>query len=154
MKTSFLTLIAAGLLVPGVVRGQGPVSDPAVRVTPGVVVRVDLSGNRSVVGQYSRLGDGRLGVARENGAMDTVAFNQIRTLAVRGRHTKTGAIVGGSVGLAFGVFVGIVASAMCETDSCNGVQPYLISIPIFAGGGTLVGAAVGAAFPKWKRVYP
>lgn len=153
MKRLARVLLAVALAGPGVVSGQAAPADPAAQITPGKVIRVELSGAR-VVGEYARLGDGRLGITRDNGATDTVAFNQIRTIAVRGRHTKAGAIVGGTAGAVFGAFMGLIVSAMCETDSCDGARPYLISIPIFAGGGTLLGAAVGAAFPKWKRVYP
>ena len=81
-------------------------------------------------------------------------LSELRELSVRGRHTKTGAILGGIAGVAFGTFVGLIANALCETDTCDGAEPFVIAIPAFGAGGALVGAAVGSAFPKWKRVFP
>ena len=108
-----------------------------------------------LMGMASRpVGDGRLGVRGDLGPTDTLRLGELQELAVRGRQTRTGAIVGGIAGVAVGIFVGVMVNGLCETDDCEGARPYLISIPAFGAGGALLGAAVGSAFPKWKRVFP
>jgi len=150
------SLISALLLSGAMGRAAGQ-SDPAgvvSRIRPGAVIRARLTSEQTVTGRYVPIGDGRLGITAEPGMTDTVRLSQLRQLAVRGRHTKTGAIIGGAGGAAFGVFVGILVTALCETDSCNGTRPYLIAVPVFGAAGALLGGAVGAAFPKWRTVFP
>lgn len=151
-------LALVSLLAPATVRAQAPATPPEAvlaGVESGKVVRARLHSDRTVVGQYAPVGDGRLGIRTDAGTTDTLSLTALRELSVRGRHTKTGAIVGGIAGVAFGVFVGVMVNALCEGgDDCQGSAPYLIAIPAFGGGGALLGAAVGSAFPKWKRVFP
>jgi hypothetical protein len=124
------------------------------RIDSGKVIRAKLDPARTVIGAYAPVGDGRLGIRTDAGGTETLRLSEIRELSVRGRHTKTGAIVGGIAGAAFGTFIGFVVNAVCDSPDCQSAEPYLIAIPAFGGGGALLGAAVGSAFPKWKRVYP
>jgi len=105
-------------------------------------------------GTYAAIGDGRLGIRPDAGRTDTLRLADLSTLSVRERRTKTGAILGGSIGLAFGLFVGYMVGALCDAAECDRGEPFLLTVPLFGGGGTLLGAAVGAALPKWKQVYP
>lgn len=130
-------------------------SNPVLgQIDSGKYVRARLDPNRTISGHFVPVGDGRLGIRHDAGATDTLRLAELRELAVRGRHTMAGAILGGIAGAGFGTFVAIVVNALCETDECRGARPYLIAIPAFGAGGALVGAVVGTAFPKWKRVYP
>jgi hypothetical protein len=125
------------------------------RIDPGKVIRAKLDSERTVIGAYTPVGDGRLGIRIVAGGTEILPLSRLRELSVRGRHTKTGAIVGGIAGVAVGIFVGIMANGLCEGgDDCEGAAPFLIAIPAFGAGGALLGAAVGSAFPKWKRVFP
>ena len=124
------------------------------QIDSGKYVRARLDPNRTISGHFVPVGDGRLGIRHDAGATDTLRLAELRELAVRGRHTRAGAILGGIAGAGFGTFVAIVVNALCETDDCRGARPYLIAIPAFGAGGALVGAVVGTAFPKWRRVYP
>lgn len=133
--------------------GPRPVPQLA-RLGPSAVVRATLPDGRTLTGRYASVGDGRLGVSAETGRTDTLALREIRTLAVRGRHTRTGAIVGGSAGLAAGLLFGWFLGALCDAAVCDRAEPFLLTIPIFGGGGTLFGAVIGAALPKWNQVYP
>ena len=157
-KLSFLLLSAlllAGSAGPAVAQGpSSPAGTVLARIRPGSVVRARLGPEQTITGRYLPVGDGRLGVSAGRGTTDTLRLDQLRELAVRGRHTKTGAIVGGAAGVAFGAFLGIIISATCETDDCNGVRPYLVTVPLFGAGGAVLGGAVGAAIPKWRRVFP
>lgn len=132
-------------------QGQPPVLS---QIESGKYVRARLDPDRTVSGHFVPVGDGRLGIRRDAGVTDTLRLAELRELAVRGRHTKAGAILGGIAGVGFGTFVAIMVTALCETDDCRGGRPFAIAIPVFGAGGALVGAAVGTAFPKWKRVYP
>lgn len=148
-------LLLAGTVVPA--RAQAGPSTPASvfsRIRPGATVRARLGPDQAITGRYSPIGDGRLGITLDRGATDTLRLDQLSELAVRGRHTKTGASIGGAAGAAFGAFVGIIITATCETSDCNGVGPYLLAIPLFGSGGALLGAAVGAAIPRWRRIFP
>ncbi|HJR35343.1 MAG TPA: hypothetical protein VJ817_10365, partial [Gemmatimonadales bacterium] len=124
------------------------------QIDSGKYVRARLDPDRTLSGHFVPVGDGRLGIRHDAGVTDTLRLAEVRELAVRGRHTKAGAILGGIAGVGFGTFVAIMVSALCETDDCRGGRPFAIAIPVFGAGGALVGAAVGTAFPKWKRVYP
>ncbi|HSE52409.1 MAG TPA: hypothetical protein VLB00_09470 [Gemmatimonadales bacterium] len=131
-------------------------SQPPVltQVDPGKYVRARLDPDRTISGHFVPVGDGRLGIRHDAGVTDTLRLAELRELSVRGRHTKAGAILGGIAGVGFGTFVAIMVTALCETDDCRGGRPFAIAIPVFGAGGALLGAAVGTAFPKWKRVYP
>jgi len=130
-------------------------SNPVLgQIDSGKYVRARLDPDRTISGHFIPVGDGRLGIRLDAGVTDTLRLAELRELSVRGRHTKAGAILGGIAGAGFGTFVAIVVNAMCETDDCRGARPYLIAIPAFGAAGALLGAAVGTAFPKWKRVYP
>ena len=124
------------------------------QIDAGKYVRARLDPDRTISGHFVPVGDGRLGIRHDAGVTDTLRLAELRELAVRGRHTKAGAILGGIAGVGFGTFVAIMVTALCETDDCRGGRPFAIAIPVFGAGGALVGAAVGTAFPKWKRVYP
>ena len=76
----------------------------------------------------------------------------VDTLWVRGRRTKTGAVIGALLGLGGGVLLGTLFDALCEFD-CGG--DYTLTgglIGAAAGGAT--GAVIGAAIPRWRRVFP
>jgi len=124
------------------------------QIDSGKYVRARFDPDRTVRGHFVPVGDGRLGIRRDAGVTDTLRLADLRELSVRGRHTKAGAILGVIAGAGFGTFVAIVVNALCETDDCRGARPFVIAIPAFGAGGALLGAAVGTAFPKWKRVYP
>jgi hypothetical protein len=117
-------------------------------------VRARLGEDRTLSGRFVAVSDGRIGIRSDAGATDTLRLRDVGELAVRARHTKTGAIIGAVAGAAFGAFVGYMAYALCEVDSCRDGSTFLIAIPAFGAGGALVGAAVGSAFPSWKKVYP
>jgi hypothetical protein len=145
------------LLPPISVGAQQSTSPPETvlaRIESGKVVRARLDSDRTVVGQYAPVGDGRLGIRTDAGTTDTLPLTGLRELSVRGRHTKTGAMVGGIAGIGFGIFVGYVVTHVCDSTDCDGSGPYAVAIPLFGGGGALLGAAIGAAIPKWKRVFP
>jgi hypothetical protein len=145
--------MAGLLLLPG--RSASAQANPVLgQIDSGKYVRARLDPDRTISGTFVAVGGGRLGIRHDAGVTDTLRLAELRELSVRGRHTKAGAILGGIAGVGFGTFVAIMVTALCETDDCRGGRPFAIAIPVFGAGGALVGAAVGTAFPKWKRVYP
>ena len=155
IRTTTVTPVAllVALVVPG--RGAAQATGPDLgRLGPTSVIRATLPDGRTLIGRYAAVGDGRLGVSSDAGTTDTLQLTQLRTLSVRGRNTKTGAIVGGSVGLATGLFFGYLIGAIDDSADPDREGPFLVTIPLFTGGGTLLGAVIGAAIPKWKQVYP
>lgn len=154
IRSTVSVILVAAWALSGRAVAQDPRAPIPGRLGVNSVVRATLSDGRTITGRYAALGDGRLGVRSESGATDTLTLTRIQTLAVRGRHTKTGAIIGGAAGLAAGIFVGYMVHGVCDAAECDGVRPYLLAIPLFSGGGALLGAAIGAAIPKWKKVYP
>jgi hypothetical protein len=153
LRSRVLGALSVVLLVSATAAAQ---SQPAVlgQIDSGKYVRARLDPDRTIRGHFVPVGDGRLGIRHDAGVTDTLRLAELRELSVRGRHTKAGAILGGIAGAGFGTFVAIMVTALCETDDCRGARPFAIAIPAFGAGGALVGAVVGTAFPKWKRVYP
>lgn len=141
-------------LAAGAQATPAPPETVLARIETGKVVRARLDPGRTIVGVYSPLGDGRLGIRTDAGDTETLRLTDLRELSVRGRHTKTGAIIGGVAGIGLGVFVATIVRAVCDAADCDDTGPYLVAVPLFGAGGGLLGAAIGAAIPKWKRVYP
>lgn len=147
-------VLLAGFLL-AMARPASAQANPVLgQIDSGKYVRARLDPDRTLTGRFVPVGDGRLGIRHDAGATDTLRLAELRELSVRGRHTKAGAILGGIAGAGFGTFVAIVVNGLCETDDCRGARPFVIAIPAFGAGGALVGAVIGTAFPKWKRVYP
>jgi hypothetical protein len=158
---SLRTALRATLLIlgaPGALMAQAapsPPADPLARLEPGAMIRVELRSGTRVTGRFEQVGDGRLGIRSNNGTGDTLRLAELRTLSVRRRHTGTGAIVGGVLGVGFGVFVGWLVNATCEGGrDCSGARPYLLAVPLFGSAGALAGAGVGSIFPRWRRIFP
>ena len=148
-------LFLVTLAVPGLATAQTAAPGELPPIEPGKVVRARLTTATTVTGRFTSVSDGRLGIDTDAGRAEAIPIEQIKELAVRGRHTKAGAIIGGIGGAGFGAFIALMVNALCEGgDDCSGFRPWAIAVPAFGAGGALVGAAVGSAFPKWKRVYP
>ena len=121
------------------------------RLHPESVVRIEAQGGRRVQGRFDGMSPTSIRVTFD-GSGESVDLDQLTAVWVRGRHTKTGAIVGGVGGLGLGLFVGYIANALCETDDCG--NAYLLAPALFIPAGALVGAAIGAAIPNWRRIIP
>jgi hypothetical protein len=149
--------VLVSLLLPTAARAQASASSPdavLARIESGKTVRARLAPDRTIVGVYAPVGDGRLGIRTDAGGTETLRLTELRELSVRGRHTNTGAIVGGIAGVGFGFFVGWMVTHVCDAADCHGSGPYAVAIPLFGAGGALLGAVMGTAIPKWKRVFP
>ncbi len=127
-------------------------------VRPGSVVRVELAGDGSLAGPLLAVSADTLRL----GGTGALPLDRLRTVWVRGRHTRRGAtigaIAGGAGGLAAGVFFGAVVAAVCEYD-CPRPGHAMVVGGLLGGvggalGGGVLGAIIGAAVPRWERRWP
>ncbi len=86
-----------------------------------------------------------------------LSSSDIDKLWVRGRATKTGAIIGGIVGLLAGVGYGLLlGEVICNNEDCNADTGTVVAA--LGLGGALAGAGggalIGAAIPKWHLRFP
>ncbi|MGH7561240.1 MAG: hypothetical protein ACRENB_09470 [Gemmatimonadales bacterium] len=145
--------------VPGAAPAQARRLDPAAaaaalaRLTPAQTVRIEDRVGIRTEGRFGGVAGTTLRLS-QNGAAEEVDLSRLAAVWVRGRQTKAGAIIGGAAGLGVALFFGLIANGVCETDECRGVGPYLVYSAIFVPGGALVGAAIGAAIPRWRRIAP
>jgi hypothetical protein len=83
---------------------------------------------------------------------------EIQRAWVRGKSTKTGAIVGGITGLVGGALIGYLvtnpSSSPCDANNCTRTGVTVISGLLGAAAGTGAGAIVGSLIPKWRLRFP
>ena len=149
----FIALLAATLVspLPAQETGAGLDSATIVLLKPDRFVRLRVPELGRVQGHvgFRTSTEMVLQMEREN---RTISLGAIDTLWVRGRRTKTGAIIGALLGLGGGIALGAVVEALCEYD-CDG--NFVVGGAVFgAAAGGVTGAFIGAAIPRWRRVYP
>ena len=118
------------------------------------MVRLRMRGTE-MTGRLIALTAGVATLSTESGNR-TASLASLDSIWVRGRATKTGAIIGGVAGLVIGaVFVGVAVDALCEVD-CDtaGLEGALVGGALGLGTGGLVGAGIGALIPKWRLRFP
>jgi hypothetical protein len=131
-------------------------AEALARLHPESIVRVEARDGRRVQGRLDTLTPTSIRLSFD-GSGESVDLDRLSAVWVRGRHTKAGAIAGGVAGLGLGVFTGLFLNAICgqiQRDDCRGARPYLLGSAIFIPAGALVGTAIGAAIPKWRRIFP
>jgi hypothetical protein len=83
----------------------------------------------------------------------------IQALWTRGRATKTGAIVGGTLGaIGVGAYVSVLCAFGLSEDGVSGNEDQVWGCALVGGiagaaGGGLLGGVIGAAIPKWHHRY-
>jgi hypothetical protein len=132
-------------------QAQGLDSTSVALLKPDRFVRIQVPDFGRVQGNVGAVTPADLTLVTEEGSR-TVHLAAVDTLWVRGRRTKLGAIIGGVVGLGGGVFLGLLAEALCE-NSCEGDAVLTLGL-LGTGTGALTGAIIGTAFPRWRRVHP
>jgi len=86
--------------------------------------------------------------------------SRVDSLWVRGgSHAGTGALIGGAV---LGIGLGVLAQGVSQEEGCNeprygrgcGPAPFFEGLLIGGTAGALIGALIGAPFPKWQLRVP
>ncbi len=135
-----------------------PLAAALERLQPGQSVRIATAGNAKAEGRFTAVREGRLLLEDSKLAArfpDGVPLENVQKAWVRGRGTKTGAIVGGAVGgAATAALFGFFVYAMCEVDSCRDDWPTGAAIGLAVGGtaGALTGGLIGSASPQWHTL--
>jgi len=149
------SVIGALLLLCSVTAVQAQDSTRSVAppgVKQGHTVRLAVPGQGRVVGNVERVGSDGLTLGTASGPRTFAVLPD--TLWSRERSVKQGAIVGGIAGVAGGIFLGVIANALCEYD-CGSSAGYAAAGGLLVGvGGAALGSLVGAAIPRWKRRTP
>lgn len=162
MKTWAVVLLAACLL-PATTSAQLDPVTPASprllhelgRLQEGKLIRLGVRGSLTHTGRLAVFDRTRVSLETTEGPAVTVMADQIESLRVRGRATKTGAVIGGVAGLTFGVLAGVfVARIVDESGDPDYGQVVPITTLFFGAAGAGTGAIIGAAIPKWHLKWP
>ena len=152
MFTRLSRLILLLVVGPASLLSQVTIDSVASRLHADQYVRLHVRGGRHLEGRFAFY------VVAPAGSQLSVADTLIQvvtvdSLWVRGRATKTGAIVGAVVvGVPAAVFWAEVCALITESD-CTAWGAVAGLTAGTAGVGALLGAAVGTAFPRWHLRY-
>ena len=120
------------------------------RLKGGQWVRIRTTGGRFVEGWVS---DSPNLIRVSDASTIEVPADGVESLWVRhGSHAGTGAVIGGTL---VGIGLGVVANEFAHTkEGCEpqcGAGPFIGGLLIGGAGGAIIGALIGAPFPKWQR---
>lgn len=126
-------------------------------VTPGERVRVETTDSRLIEGMSEATGAEMVRLNRDGERLD-FAVADIRRAWVQRRSTRSGAIIGGVVGLAAGITYGLLItrpeSSPCDADNCTRTGVTVASGLIGAAVGAGAGALIGSLIPRWQLRFP
>jgi len=125
------------------------------RVPSGKTIRIETRSSQLHTGRLADFDAVMLRLESEDSRLVNVPLDEIRSLRVRGRSTKTGAVIGGVAGLAFGVLAGVFVAKLADEDGDPEYASAVAGVGAFftvVGAGT--GAIVGSAIPKWRLKWP
>ena len=124
------------------------------RLEAGQRLRVELMEGARETGRYrNHVGDS---LRMHDGAVVTIAMDDLRKVWTRGNNWKTGALVGGGVGLVAGAVVGAwLGDFACAEggEDCT-LEAALALGGIGAAGGAGLGAVAGLLIPRWDQQWP
>lgn len=163
MKRHLTFALFAGLAqaaLAGPLSAQTPISRPSLvearlqQLKSDSYLRVAIVGDGTIAGRLSDRGAGSFSLAMDSGSR-TLGLEQVEALWVRGRATRTGAMVGGIVGVVSGVLFGLwVEKTFCDCVDPNYAGAAAKGGVIFGAAGLALGAVIGTAIPKWHQKYP
>ncbi|MEO8296109.1 MAG: hypothetical protein ABI613_11390 [Gemmatimonadota bacterium] len=134
----------------GAQSGESPDSTSLTQLRPSRFVRFAVPNLGRVQGRVDGPVSGSVTLTSQ-GQTQTISLGAIDTLWVRGRATRTGAIIGAIAGLGGGLLFGALLDALCEYDCGSNATVTVGALGAITGAGA--GAIVGAAIPRWKKVF-
>lgn len=128
-------------------------AEALARLRPETPIRIETKDGRRITGRLDSVSFNAVGLSHD-GAVESINLDGLAAVWTRGRRTKAGAIVGGVLGFGLGFLGSAAAKSGCETDDCA-ADSYVPRITILGLSiGALVGGAVGATIPNWRRMLP
>jgi hypothetical protein len=124
----------------------------ALGVRQGRTARVAVPGEGRVAGTVTATDSDGFTLATPGGQRRFPALPD--TLWTRERAVAPGIVVGGIAGIGAGVFLGLIANALCEYDCGSPAGDAALGGLVVGVGGAALGALVGAAIPRWQRRAP
>ena len=152
MFTRACRLILFLIVAPAAIAAQATLDSVAARLHADQFVRLHVRGGRHFEGRFAFYAVAPAG-SQLSVADTLIQVETVDSLWVRGRATKTGAIVGAVVvGVPAAVFWTGLCSLILESD-CTLWGAVAGLTAASAGVGALVGAGIGTAFPRWHLRY-
>ena len=124
--------------------------------TPGRVLRAFTTDGRLLTGRFVRASSDAVVLDPEDGGPDPISLDltSLDRIDARHRSTRRGAWILGASGVLVGGLFGGVANQLCES-SCDDDVHVVVTLAAFGGlAGAGLGAIIGAAIPRWQRVWP
>jgi len=147
-----LCLVAGAAQVQAQAPDAASSSDAVPGVRPGRTIQVAVPGEGRVRGQVRAADASGLVIESASGPRTFATLPD--TLWTRERAVASGAVVGGIVGIGGGIFLGLVANALCEYDCGSAAADAALGAVVTGVAGAALGTLVGAAIPRWKRRLP
>ena len=145
------SMLIVAALVPQLARSQ---QTAALRA--GDFTKISSAG-RITEGKVASVGRDSVTLVSDGRASVTVPVFATDTVWTRHRLTGKGAIVGAAFGaVVLGALGGAASSGLCDAADCSGAftDGAIVGGLVGAGGGGLLGAAIGSLMQRWKRVRP
>jgi hypothetical protein len=147
-------MVAAHLPAPAFAQDASAKRDSAVtRLETGQQIRISGEAMSRLIGKAGVASGDTLDFAQDD-AVRRIPIQAIDTLWVRGGSSTTGAIIGASIGVLFGMGRSAVSQAQGEGKSTDSFGKTMAGafLGAFVMGG--IGALVGGAVPSWHRTFP
>lgn len=148
---SWLIVLASVVATADVAAQSAPSAVADLR--PGQMVRVATAAGGRMSGRVADV-DAAAGTLILESREMPFRIAEIDTLWKRGNAVRTGALIGGGIGLAGTAALTIwVCDVVAEGNGCS--QWGTVALFTAGGGavGALLGAGIGAVVPKWKRKF-
>ena len=123
------------------------VDDLWLRVRQGDTIAVATIGGQKVTGKFVQVAQTSV-TLNVNGDDRVIPSSEIRLITRAGNRYRSGALLGGTIVGA----LGLIASASCSGGSSSCGNPLFVGM-FMGSAGSLWGAAIGAAIPKYPVVY-
>ena len=169
MLRRFLLLALVPVASTQLAHAQGTTRDDSIarvslpyRINGHALIRVRGSWGTAFLNQPQLVGQvlTYASAASEPGALPRpLTLDAVDRIQARGSAAGTGALVGAAIGAAAGVPAGVaLAKSLNDIGFGSSSSPdyggtMLLTVPVSAAGGALLGALIGATFKKWKTVY-